>query len=129
MIGKTIVVSTTAAAILLAAIFQFQKPSSIGPIGLLGVFFLLYVVALGIITWFLWIISQMISNIGKHITVKKPPQALTLAQSYYFSSVIALAPIMMLAMQSIGSLGVYETVLVLIFVLVGILYISRRSLS
>ena len=112
---------------LLAIILQTTSPSTIGPVGLLAVFFLLYIAVLGVVTWLLWLTSKTFAFIGRRIMTRRPPQSLSLARSYYFSSVIALAPVMMLAMQSIGSLGVYEIILIVIFLGVGILYITKRS--
>jgi hypothetical protein len=127
MLGKIIGISTALATVLFVIVIQTTEPSTIGPIGLLGVFFLLYICFLGIVTLFLWASGKIVAKLSKPFTTKKPINALSLQRSYYFSSVIALAPIMMLAMQSIGSLGVYEVVLIVIFLVVGILYVSKRT--
>lgn len=128
MLGRVIVLSSVAAAVLLVIILQTTSPSTIGPVGLLAVFFLFYVVILGLVTWLLWLASKSMAYIGRRIMTRRPPQSLSLSKAYYFSSVIALAPVMMLAMQSIGSLGLYEIILIIVFLGVGILYISKRSL-
>lgn len=128
MLGRVIVLSSVAAVILLTIILQTTTPSMIGPVGLLAVFFLLYIAVLGIVTWLLWITSRATAYIGRRIMTRRPPQSLSLSKAYYFSSVITLAPVMMLAMQSIGSLGVYEVILISVFLGVGILYIAKRSL-
>lgn len=128
MLGRAIVLSSIVAAALLAIILQTTNPSMIGPVGLLAVFFLLYVVILGVVIWLLWVTSKSFAFIGRRLMTRRPPQSLSLSRAYYFSSVIALAPVMMLAMQSIGSLGLYEVILITIFLGVGILYITKRSL-
>jgi len=93
----------------------------------MAVFFLLYVIVLGILTELLWIGSFALASVGRRFTSKRPPGRLSLQRSYYFSTVLALGPIMALAMQSIGSFGPYEALLVGAFLAVGTLYVSRRS--
>jgi 4-hydroxybenzoate polyprenyltransferase len=69
----------------------------------------------------------MVQIVGRRFTSKRPPGRLSLKRAYYYSSVLALGPIMALAMMSIGSFGVYETVLIAVFLAVALLYVSRRS--
>ena len=127
MFGKIIGITTALAGVLFIIVIQTTKPSTIGPVGLLAVFFLLYVWLLGLITLMLWLSARGIAKISRPFTTKKPLEALSLQRSYYFSSVIALGPVMMVAMQSIGSLKLYEVGLIVIFLLVGILYVAKRS--
>ena len=127
MVGKTIVISTGAAAIVLLLLMQVTSPSTAGPLGLLAVFFLIYVIILGITTEILWVGSGVFQSIARRFTSKRPPGRLSLLKSYYFSTVLALGPVIALAMQSIGSFGVYEAILVTVFVAIGVLYVSRRS--
>lgn len=127
MLGKVIAASTVIAGIILIILLQVTSPSTVGPLGLLAVFFLLYVIVLGAMTELLWIGSRVIQAIGRRFTSKRPPGRLSLQRSYYFSSVLALGPVMALAMQSIGSFGPYEMALIGVFTAVGTLYVSRRS--
>ena len=127
MIGKIIVVSTAAAVVLLLVLLQVTNPSTAGPLGILAVFFLLYVIILGIITELLWIGSYTFQKVGRRFMVRRPPVRMTLARAYYISTVVALGPVMMLAMKSIGSLGIYEAILIILFVAIALLYVLRRS--
>ena len=127
MLGKIIAVSTVTAGILLLIMLQLTNPSTVGPLGLLAVFFLLYIIVLGAMTELLWAGSQFIQSIGRHVTSKRPPSSLSLKRSYYYSTVLALGPIMALAMLSIGSFGIYEALLIAVFLGVALLYVSRRS--
>lgn len=127
MIAKIIVGSTGLAAVLLIILLQSTAPSTAGPIGLLAVFFLIYIIMIGVITELVWAGSRVFQLVAKKVTSKRPPGRVSLVRAYYLSTVLALGPVILLAMQSIGSLGVYEISLVTIFVAVGFLYISRRS--
>lgn len=127
MVAKVIVGSTGIAALLLIILLQSTAPSTAGPIGLLAVFFLIYIIAIGFTTELLWAGSRVFQVVARKVTAKRPPGRISLVRAYYYSTVLALGPVILLAMQSIGSLGLYEVVLVTIFVVVGFLYISRRS--
>lgn len=127
MIGKLIVASVVLASLALVAVIQTTNPSSIGPVGLLAVFFLLYVIVFGCFVEILYTASRGIAWLSRRFMTSRPPAVLSLKRSIYFSSVVALGPIMLLAMKSIGSLGPYEIGLVGFFLLIGILYVSKRA--
>lgn len=127
MLGKIISASTIIATVLLIVIVQTTNPSTAGPLGLLAVFFLLYVLILGVITELLWVGSKFIQTIGRRFTTRRPPGRLSLQRAYYFSTVLALGPVMALAMLSIGTFGPYEALLIVAFLAVATLYVSRRS--
>ena len=127
MLGKVIAASTVIAGIILIIMLQTTNPSTVGPLGLLAVFFLLYVIVLGATTELLWVGSHVFQTIGRRFTSKRPPGRLSLQRAYYFSSVLALGPIIALAMLSIGSFGFYEMLLIGVFLAVATLYVSRRS--
>ncbi len=127
MVGKAIVISMAIAAILLLLVLQTTNPSTAGPLGLLAVFFLIYIIIIGVITELLWLGSKLFQTIARRFTSKRPPGRISLTKAYYLSTVIALGPTIALAMQSIGSLGPYEVLLIVVLVGIGLLYVSRRS--
>ena len=128
MVGKAIVISMVTAAVMLLLIVQTTNPSTAGPLGLLAVFFLIYVIIIGVVTEVLWLGSRLFQVVARRFTSKRPPGRMSLAKAYYLSTVLAFGPVIAIAMQSIGSLGPYEVVLITIFVAIGLLYVSRRSL-
>lgn len=127
MLGRAVIISSFVAAVLLILLLGNTTPTTVGPLGLLAVFFLLYVVLIGLITVVLWIFSVGTARLSKIVTVRKPLSSLSLRRSYYLASVVALGPVMMLAMKSIGSLGLYEIALVGLFLTVAIFYVVRRD--
>lgn len=52
---------------------------------------------------------------------------LSTQKAYYLASVVALAPVMLVGIGSVGSLHWYEVVLVGLFVAIGYFYIEKRS--
>lgn len=127
MLGRVIAISSLGAGLFLLVLLSNTSPTTIGPLGLLAVFFLLYVVLVGVFTGMIWTVSVAVSRLSKLVTVRRPIGRISLRRSYYLASVVALGPVMMLAMKSIGSLGIYEVLLVCAFLTVAIFYVIRRD--
>lgn len=120
MLPKTLSLSMLVAFVLLSALMQVTSPSTIHPAGILLIYILLYVLALGALTFFLVGVSSIF--VALRVTKKR----FTTTKAYYYGSVLALAPVVLLAMRSIGRLTAYEVILVAIFESIAIFYISRR---
>lgn len=60
------------------------------------------------------------------MTLRRPFAAVSFKRAYYFSTVLAAAPVMLVGLQSVQAIGVYEVILVTLFEVVACLYISRR---
>ena len=127
MLGKIVVSSSIVAVVLLVVLLQTTTPATIGPLGILVVFILMYLSVLGLLTFLLFGISKIIHKLSVSFTVKKPLQGLTFNRAYYFSSVIALAPIMFVGMQSVAEVGFYDILLVIMFVVIACVYIAKRT--
>jgi len=126
MLPRIIATLSLASLILLSAMLTFTTPASAGPFGLLVIFITAYLTFIGLISFFLFGISHLIASISTGMTVKKPITAMTFRRAYYFSTVLAAAPVMLIALQSVRSIDVYELVLVIIFEVVACVYVSRR---
>lgn len=126
MLGKVLAVLSLLAFALLSAIIYTTTPATIHPVGILIVFVFIYVLALGVLTFFIvgasWLLSRLPSRRGK---VQRSRRAIVKG-AYLYASVLALAPVMILGMRSIGQTGVYETFLVVIFEIVACFYIAKQ---
>ena len=127
MLGKIIASSVVVAIAVLVLLLSTTEPATIGPLGILAIFGLMYVLALGVLTFFLYGGSRVVGKVTTSLTLKKPIMPLTLRRSYYFSSVIALAPVMVIGMQSVGGVGIYELLLIALFELIACIYIAKRT--
>ncbi|MBP9667958.1 hypothetical protein KBD87_04120 [Candidatus Saccharibacteria bacterium] len=127
MLGKTIAVVSGVSALVLVLILNNSNPANVGPVGLLAVFFLLYLVLLGVFTIVSVGINRGMVRVSRLVTVRRPLARIGLRRIYYISSVLALGPVMMIAMKSIGSLGLYEVILVVLFLAIALLYVSKRE--
>lgn len=127
MLGRVIAISSVLAMVALFMLWQNTTPSTIGPLGVLFVFILMYVSVLGVLTFLLFGLNKIIVKLSTSVTVRKPISRMTLGRSYYFASVIALAPVMIVGMQSVGEVGLYELLLVVLFVGIACIYIAKRT--
>jgi hypothetical protein len=127
MLGRILTISFILATMLLVILLQTTTPATIGPLGILFVFILMYVSALCALTFLLFIVSKVVARLSSSLTVRRPIQRLSLIKSYYFSSVIALAPVMFIGMQSVGEVGFYDVLLIVVFVIISCVYIAKRT--
>ncbi|MDO4712872.1 MAG: hypothetical protein Q4B05_03125 [Candidatus Saccharibacteria bacterium] len=101
-------------------------PSSAGPLGVLALFACIYVVSIGLTYGLLHgiviIMRLSAKSIGRRFLLAHiPPLKL-----YYLSSVIGLAPVILLGMQSVGGIGLMDGVLLLLFEIIASFYVVKR---
>lgn len=122
MLGKVLAISTLCALVLLSAVMQSTTPSSMHPLGILFVFFLIYLLVLGVLTFFMYGIRYLLARMRNREIARQ----VTLKRSYIYASVLALAPVMMIAISSIGRLGIYEFLLVTAFEIIACFYVAKH---
>lgn len=101
-------------------------PASAGPFGLLLIFISAYLTSLGLISFFLYGVSRIAVYMLAGFALRRPLQPMPFRRAYYFSTVLAAAPVMLIGLQSVGSIGIYDFILVVIFEIIGCLYIAKR---
>lgn len=127
MIRNIITASLTILSLcLLVILLNITTPLTAGPFGILIIFIFAYIAILGVMTYLVFFTSRLILKISIIFISSKPYQPLTLRASYYYSTVLAAIPILIIGLQSVGSMGLYETGLIILFTLIGMLYVSRR---
>ena len=125
MLGKVLAISSLCAFVLLSALMQATTPSSIHPLGILVVFVLIYLLALGVLTFFVFWGSRLMIKVYKRAKAGTGA-VLTLRRAYLYGSVLALAPVMIIGIASIGRLDFYQILLVLLFEGAACFYVARR---
>ncbi len=126
MFGKTVTIVSLAAAIALLLILQSTNPASAGPGGVLAVFFLLYCILVGCLTWAIKGANWLLANVGNPFRARRPISEMNILQAYYLASVGAMGPIMLIGILSVGSIGLYEIGLVIIFEIISLFYVKKR---
>lgn len=126
MFHRLLTLLLLAATILLLLILQGTAPSSTGPGGILAVFFLLYIILFVCLTWVLYLLNILIIKLTQSMVLRKPIRKMTLPHAAYLASILAMAPVMIMGINSIGRVGFYEIVLVIVFVCLGVFYVEKR---
>lgn len=127
MLGRLVAITSLVAFTLLVLLLQMTQPASVGPLGILVVFILMYMSVLGALTFLIYGTSRVAARFSSSLTVKRPLQQLSFGRAYYYASVVALAPVMLVGMQSVGEVGIYDILLILIFELIACIYIAKRG--
>lgn len=126
MLQKIIAVMTVFSLCLLIFMVSVTTPATAGPFGLLVIFISAYLACLGLISFFLYGVSRVWAYATAGIALRRRPTVFSFRRAYYFSTVLAAAPVMLIWLQSVGSVGIYEFLLVVIFEVIGCLYVAKR---
>lgn len=127
MLMKIAGIGSFVAFVALLILVNTSTPSEIGPLGILAVFFCLYVALCGTLMIVIWAGQRLIAKLLRPLFVRRPMTLMSTHKAYYFASVVALAPVMLIGMQSVGGVDVYGVGLVGLFVLIGSVYIAKRA--
>lgn len=126
MLQRIIATITLASLCVLSLMLTFTSPATAGPFGLLVIFITAYLTFVGLISFFLFGINRLIVMVSAGMTVSKPLTPMQFKRAYYYSTVLAAAPVMLIGLQSVRSIGMYEIILVILFEVVACLYVSKR---
>jgi hypothetical protein len=127
MLARILMIAGLVATGLLLILVTTVTPNSAGAVGILAVFLLSYTVIVCLLTFLIWLSARLVSKMGKEIRVFRKDYSISLKKSYYYSSVISLGPVIVISLQSVGGVGIYEMALVVVFIALGCLYIVRRT--
>lgn len=126
MLGKVLALSSLGSFVLLSALLYTTSPSTVHPAVILFVFLLIYVLALGTLTFLIYVGVRVVAARRIHQVSRQNESVALLRRVYLYASVLGLAPVMILGMQSIGQLNVYEVGLVGLFEVVACFYITKQ---
>lgn len=124
MLERVLVVGGIAALCSIFILLQTTSPSSVGPLGILALFVLIYTLSVCLITptmLLLWKIKR------QFLVRKRSSVSISLRKAYYYASILALMPTVLLAIGTVGQIGFYDMLLVVFFVIIACIYISKRT--
>ena len=116
----TIYIAPILAFLALGAVLNMTNPLDSGPLVILVVFVLLYVLIVSAL-------SAALHLVGAVVRMVKPDRPIRMRRGYYVVSIVALAPVLFVALNTLGQLDVLESTLILILVSLGCFYVLRRS--
>ena len=125
--SKSLIIGGVIVSLLLGIILNQSSPDTAGPVGILLVFGLLYTLSLAVTTLVIYALNWLLRRVGKLLAFRKPVESLSLTKAYYYGSVLALLPVILIGMQSVGGVGIYDLFLVVIFGVIGCLYIAKKT--
>lgn len=127
MLAKVLTAAGLVSAGLLLIVVTMTTPASGGATVILAVFLLSYVVILTTLTFLIWLLARLIDRAGREVHLLKKPYEMSLKKSYYYSTVLAMGPVIIVSLQSVGGVGIYELALIALFMVLGCIYVSRRT--
>lgn len=127
MLKRAIAATTIASAVMLSLLFYTTTPATAGPVGILGFFVFMYLTALGVLTFLFRGVSIIAAGLSLGKFKKPAASSMPLRKAYYYASIAASAPVMLIAMHSVGQVGPYQVLLVVIFVAIGWVYVANRT--
>lgn len=108
----------------LLAIFSLTNPIGIGPVGVLLVFVLFYVLFASSFFLILYFGGALLAKLSQR---RLQAKGMASHRAYYISSVLAFGPVLLIALQSVGQLKPQDITLVVILLAIAVFYVVRRS--
>ncbi len=124
---KILLIVGIAAASGLGYLLSSTTPANAGATGILTVFLLSYVMSVVMLTFFIFGTHRVITRLFYSDRTGRVADDVTLRRSYYFASILALGPLILVSLRSVGKVGVTELILVLLLLAIGCLYVSRQT--
>ena len=109
--------------VVLLAITQTTAPSKVGPAIVVVVFVLIYIFLTCTLTLLLLFINKVVSKHKSELSKRSADDMYILM----YGAVLALAPTVIIAVQSIGQIQAGTYVLITLFVLLALLYVRHQK--
>ena len=127
-IHNLIYIMPVLAIIFLLLILNSTNPLDGGPVVILLVFILLYIVCAGLFFVLLNSGLRMASKLwARRKSINAREWRIGVRRAYYIASVLAFGPVLLLAMQSVGQLQLRDVLLVFVLLSLAIFYVIKRS--
>ena len=114
MFNRLMFLLSLVAIIVILAMINFTTPTGVGPLGVLVFFVMVYIIVFGIVNFVVGLFSKAS---GKKQGRRK---------DRYYAAMISFGPIMLLLVQSFGSLNIITGAMVVFFVALGCFVIYKR---
>ncbi|MBH1980079.1 hypothetical protein I8H89_01030 [Candidatus Saccharibacteria bacterium] len=127
MFTKILVLIGVAAAIALGYVVTATSPAEAGAMAVLAVFLLSYIVSAIVLTFFIFLTHKLVLRLLYSDRTGHVADEVSMRKAYYYSSILALAPVVLVSLRSVGKAGPVELILVLVLLAIGCLYVSRQA--
>lgn len=116
----TIYAAPVAAFVALTLVLNTTNPLHSGPLVILAVFVLIYVFIVAVLSAVFHLVVTILRMI-------RPATRFSMRRGYYVVSIVALAPVLFVALNTLGQLDILEIVLIVLLVGLGCFYVIRRT--
>lgn len=127
MFTRILLVVGLVSIVALGYILTSYSPSTAGAMGVLAVFLLSYVALVVFLTFLFHLLYKVIVRLLYSDRVQHVSDTLSLRRAYYYSSILALGPVVLVSFRSVGDVGLGEVGLVTALLVIGCLYVSRQT--
>lgn len=103
----------------LAVVLNVTNPLDTGAVSILVVFILLYFLIFSTL-------AALFHLFGSIWRMVKPQKPIEMRSGYYVLSMVSLAPVLFVALNTLGQLETLEIVLIILLVSLGCFYVLRR---
>ena len=100
--------------IIILAMINLTTPTGVGPLGVLVFFTMIYIAVYGVVNL---MVAAFMKASGKKNGERK---------NRFYAAMISFGPIMLLLVQSFGSLNIVTILMVIVFVMLGCFVINKR---
>lgn len=108
----------------IALLLNVTSPTAIGPVGILGLFVCMYTFFMCSFFLAMSLIKHVIEGIFSGRAL--PLVCINSNTIYYYSTVLALAPVIYIGMCSIGNVGLFEIGLLILFEVLACFFIYKK---
>lgn len=115
------------ALLVLGYIINATTPAQAGAVGVLVVFLSFYAVSTAVATFVIYLLNRLIVQLFFADVAKYKTGKLSFKKSYYYGSVFALGPVVLISLQSVGSGGLGSFLLVCTLLILGSVYVARQT--
>ncbi len=122
----TFLIIGVVAAFILLLFMNFTSPSTAGPLGILAVFLLIYIISVSFIYLILRNVTVFLAKVSRPSRLKLVLGGTSALKFYYYASILALIPVILLGMQSVGGVRWMDLTLLIIFEVLACFYIYKR---
>lgn len=127
MFARLLIVAGLCAGAVLSYLLISMSPSEAGAVGILAVFLLSYVVSVSVLTFFIFSCHRLLLKLLYSDRTGHVAKEVGFRKSYYYASILALGPVLLVSLRSVGQVGLAEFLLVLALLAIGCLYVSRQT--
>ena len=114
MFNRLMILLSLVSVIIILAMINLTTPTSVGPLGVLVFFTMIYLVIYGVVNLIVAIFMKAADKRGGE------------RKNRYYAATISFGPIMLLLVQSFGSLSVITVAMTIAFVALGCFVINKR---